>query len=161
MLYQNWMLADFDAIDKRILRALQRNGRLPNNELADEVGLSPSPCLRRVRMLEHAGVIQRYVAIVDPAKVGAKLSLFARVWLHSQDAETIDQFVAAIQDLPQVVECYIVLGESDALLKVVAADLDDYRRFQMAHLTRKNGVERVKTDLPSQVVKQTYALPIR
>jgi DNA-binding Lrp family transcriptional regulator len=111
-------------------------------------------------MLEDAGVIQRYVAIVDPASVGAKLSLFARVWLHSQDAETIDQFVAAIQDLPQVVECYIVLGESDALLKVVAADLDDYRRFQMAHLTRKNGVERVKTDLPSQVVKQTYALPI-
>lgn len=149
-----------DAIDKRILRALQRDGRLPNVDLAREVGLSPSPCLRRVRLLEAAGVIARTVAILDPAKLGLAHTLFVRVWLRAQDAETIDIFLAAIADLPQVVECCIMLGDCDAMLRVVATDLDDYRRFQVAHLNRANGVERVKTDVPSQIVKQTTALPL-
>lgn len=149
-----------DDIDRRILRALQRDGRMQNTDLAEAVGLSPSPCLRRVRLLEEAGVIVRYVAVVDPAKVGLGLTLFARISLTAQDAETIDRFIEAMRDLPQVVECHVVLGESDALLRVVAADLDDYRRFQSTHLTRKNGVQTVKTDLPSQLVKQTLALPI-
>lgn len=148
-----------DDIDKRILRALQRNGRLQNIELAKEVGLSPSPCLRRVKLLEEAGIIDRYVAVLDPAKVGVPLSMFARVWLIAQDAETIDRFMDAMKRLPQVMECYIMLGESDALLRVVVADLDDYRRFQSTHLTRVNGIQNVKTDVPSQIVKQTYALP--
>lgn len=150
-----------DTIDKRILRALQRNGRMQNNDLAAEVGLSPSPCLRRVRILEEAGVIERYVAVLNAAKIGANLSLFARIWLRSQDAETIEQFLAAVQELPQVVECYIMLGDCDAMLRVVASDLEDYRRFQVEHLNRKNGVERVKTEVPSQIIKQTYALPLR
>ena len=154
------MLIVLDAIDRRILLALQRDGRLQNVDLAKEVGLSPSPCLRRVRLLEAAGVIDRYVAVLNPAKIGVGHSLFARVWLKSQDAETIDHFVAAIQKLPQVVECYIMLGDCDAMLRVVAADLDDYRRFQVAHLTRANGIKRVKTDVPSQTIKQTYALPL-
>lgn len=149
-----------DATDKRILRALQRDGRLQNVELAREVGLSPSPCLRRVRLLEEAGVIDRYVAVVDPAKVGLHLSLFVRVWLTAQDAETIDMFIAAMEQLPQVLECYIMLGESDALLRVAVSDFADYRRFQSTHLTRRNGIQNVKTDVPSQVVKQTHALPI-
>lgn len=149
-----------DATDKRILRALQRDGRLQNIDLAREVGLSPSPCLRRVRLLEESGVIDRYVAVVNPAKVGLQLSLFVRVWLTAQDAETIDLFIAAMEQLPQVQECYIMLGESDALLRVAATDFDDYRRFQSTHLTRKNGIQNVKTDVPSQVVKQSYAVPI-
>ncbi len=149
-----------DATDKRILRALQRDGRLQNIDLAREVGLSPSPCLRRVRLLEEAGVIDRYVAVVNPAKVGLQLSLFVRVWLTAQDAETIDLFIAAMEQLPQVQECYIMLGESDALLRVAATDFDDYRRFQSTRLTRKNGIQNVKTDVPSQVVKQSYAVPI-
>ena len=149
-----------DAIDKRILRALQRDGRLQNVELAREVGLSPSPCLRRVRLLEEAGVIDRYMAVLNPSKVGVGHSLFARVWLRSQDSETIDGFVAKMQELPQVVDCYLMLGDCDAMLRVVATDLDDYRRFQSAHLNRANGIERVKTDMPSQVVKQSYALPL-
>lgn len=149
-----------DEIDKRILRALQRDGRLQNVELAKEAGLSPSPCLRRVKLLEEAGVIDRYVAVVDQAKVGLALTLFARIQLTAQDAETVDRFIAAMNKLPQVTECYIVLGESDALLRVVVADLDEYRRFQTAHLTRKNGIQNVKTDLPSQIVKRTYALPL-
>ncbi|MDE1996313.1 MAG: Lrp/AsnC family transcriptional regulator [Rhizobiaceae bacterium] len=149
-----------DEIDKRILKALQRDGRLQNVELAKEVGLSPSPCLRRVKILEAAGVIDRYVAVLDPAKVDLGLSMFARVWLTAQDAETIDHFIHAMKRLPEVMECYIMLGESDALLRVAVADLAAYRDFQATHLTRRNSIQNVKTDVPSQVVKQTYALPL-
>ena len=150
-----------DEIDKRILRVLQRDGRIQNVELAKEVGLSPSPCLRRVKLLEDAGIIDRYVAVLNPVKAGPPLSLFARVWLTAQDAETIDRFIAAMKKLPQVMECYIMLGESDALLRVAVSDLDDYRQFQSTHLTKINGIQNVKTDVPSEVVKQTYALPLR
>jgi len=149
-----------DKTDKRILHALQENARLPNTDLAREVGLSPSPCLRRVKLLEEAGVIDRYVAVLDPAKVGAGLTLFTRVWLTAQDADTIDQFIRAMLRLPQVMECYIMLGDCDALLRVAVADLDDYRHFQSTHLTRANGIQNVKTDMPSQVVKRSYALPL-
>ncbi|WP_198929021.1 MULTISPECIES: Lrp/AsnC family transcriptional regulator [Rhizobium] len=150
-----------DEIDKRILRVLQRDGRMQNIELAREVGLSPSPCLRRVKLLEDAGIIDRYVAVLNPVKAGLPLSLFARVWLTAQDAETIDHFIAAMKKLPQVMECYIMLGESDALLRVAVSDLDDYRQFQSTHLTKINGIQNVKTDVPSEVVKQSYALPLR
>ena len=149
-----------DDIDRRILRELQQDGRLQNIELARRVGLSPSPCLRRVKLLEDAGIIGRYVAVVDQAKVGLGLSMFARISLTAQDAETIDHFIAAMKRLPEVVECYIMLGESDALLRVVVSDLSDYRRFQSTHLTRKNGIQTVKTDVPSETVKQSFALPL-
>ncbi|WPE19061.1 Lrp/AsnC family transcriptional regulator [Shinella zoogloeoides] len=149
-----------DDIDRRILRELQQDGRLQNVELARRVGLSPSPCLRRVKLLEEAGVIDRYVAVVDQAKVGLQLSMFARISLTAQDAETIDHFIAAMKRLPEVVECYIMLGESDALLRVVVSDLEDYRRFQSTHLTRRNGIQTVKTDVPSETVKQSFALPL-
>jgi len=149
-----------DAMDRRILRALQDDARLQNTELARKVGLSPSPCLRRVRILEEAGVISRYVTILDPAQVGVGMTLFARVWLVAQDAETVERFIVAMRLLPQVMECYVMLGESDALLRVVVADLDAYRHFQSTHLTRANGIQNVKTDMPSQVVKQSYALPL-
>jgi DNA-binding Lrp family transcriptional regulator len=134
---------------------------MQNVELAREVGLSPSPCLRRVKLLEEAGVIRRYVAILDASKVGVGMTMFTRVWLTAQDAETIDHFTAAMKRLPEVMECYIMLGESDALLRVVVRDLDDYRRFQSTHLTRANGIQNVKTDLPSEIVKQSHELPLR
>lgn len=149
-----------DDIDRRILRALQRDGRMPNNDLAKEVGLSPSPCLRRVRLLEEAGVIDRYVAILDPAKIGLGLTVYTRVWLKAQDEDTIAHFVKEIRKLPQVVECYLMLGDCDALLRVVAADIDDYRRFQIASLGRIKGVQNVKTDVPSQRIKQLTELPL-
>lgn len=150
-----------DEIDRRILRALQRDGRMQNVELAKEVGLSPSPCLRRVKLLEETGVINRYVAVLDPAKIGVGLTMFTRVWLTAQDAETIDRFIVAMKRLPEVMECYIMLGESDAMLRVAVADLNDYRHFQSTHLTKVNGIQNVKTDLPSEIVKQTYELPLR
>ena len=148
-----------DQIDRRILRA-QRNGRLQNVELAKQVGLSPSPCLRRVRRLEQTGVIDRYVAVLDAAKVGIGLEVFARVRLVTQDAETVEKFTRAVRGLSQVVECYIMAGECDALLRVLASDIDDYRRFQSTHLTRSNAVESVKTDIPLQKVKLLTELPL-
>jgi Lrp/AsnC family transcriptional regulator, leucine-responsive regulatory protein len=149
-----------DEIDKRILRALQRDGRMPNNELAQAVGLSPSPCLRRVRLLEESGVIERYVAVVNAARIGKGLTFFTRIWLSAQDEGTIEHFVAEVEKLPEVLECYLMLGDCDALVRSVAASIDDYRRFQSQHLSRIKGIQNVKTDTPSQIVKQTSELPI-
>ena len=149
-----------DDIDRRILKALQRNGRLQNIELAREVGLSPSPCLRRVRILEEAGIIERYVAVLNASKIGKGMTIFARVWLKGQDAETVEYFTEAIKRFPQVVECHLMAGDCDFLLRVVAADLDEYRRFQMNHLTRIKGVQSVKTEIPMQKVKLTSELPV-
>jgi DNA-binding Lrp family transcriptional regulator len=154
------MTMKLDDIDRRILRALQRNGRTPNNELAQAVGLSPSPCLRRVRLLEEAGVIDRYVAVLNPARIGKGLTFFTRIWLNAQDEDTIEHFAAEVAKLPQVMECYLMLGDCDAMVRVVAADIDDYRRFQSEHLSRIRGVQNVKTDVPSQTIKQTSELPV-
>ena len=112
-----------DGIDRRILRVLQENGRIQNVELAEKVGLSPSPCLRRVKMLEESGVIERYVALLDASKINVGLTVFARIWLTGQDAETVEHFVAEVRGLPQVVECHLMAGDCDFLLRIVAADL--------------------------------------
>jgi DNA-binding Lrp family transcriptional regulator len=154
------MPGDLDPTDRRILKALQRDGRMQNTELAAEVGLSPSPCLRRVRLLEESGVIARYVALLDPAQVGMRLTVFVRVWLTGQDADTVDRFTAAVNRLPEVVECHLMAGDCDFLLRVVAADLDAYRQFQIHHLTRIQGVANMKTDIPMQQIKQSTELPI-
>jgi Lrp/AsnC family leucine-responsive transcriptional regulator len=118
-----------DAIDRRILAALQTDGRMTNNDLADLVGLSPSPCLRRVRALEAAGIIKGYAALLDPLLLGLGTSVFVRVWLTGQDDETVQRFNDSILDLPHVVECHMMAGDCDFLLRVVASDLEAYRRF--------------------------------
>lgn len=151
---------ELDAIDRHILNALQRDARLQNVELAKEVGLSPSPCLRRVRLLEEAGVIERYVAVLNAAKIGKGLTVFTRVWLTGQDAETVNNFTEAVQRLPEVVECHLMAGDCDFLLRIVAADLDDYRQFQIKYLTRIKGVQSVKTEIPMQRIKLTSQLPV-
>jgi DNA-binding Lrp family transcriptional regulator len=154
------MPVKLDAIDRRILAALQRNGRIQYGELAQIVGLSASPCLRRVRLLEEAGVIERYAALLNPSKVGMGLTVFARIWLTGQDAQTVDYFTSQIEKLPQVVECHLMAGECDFLLRVVAADLDAYRTFQAEHLTRIRGVQSVKTDIPMQKIKLSWEIPV-
>ncbi|CAI8912468.1 Leucine-responsive regulatory protein [Pseudomonas donghuensis] len=151
---------NLDATDRRILRALQRDGRLQNLELAKQVGLSPSPCLRRVRLLEEAGVIERYVALVNPLKVNAAVTLFVRVWLTGQDEVTVDRFTDAVRALPEVLECHLMAGDCDFLLRVVASDLDAYRQFQIKHLARIKGVQSLKTEIPMQKIKLTTELPI-
>ncbi len=112
--YPKSVRINLDRIDKNIIRALQNNGRIQNNDLAREIGLSPSSCLRRVKILEEARVIQNYTTVVDPHKIGFQLILFSRIWLVGQDAETIDTFIEAMKELPQVMECYIISGECDA-----------------------------------------------
>lgn len=149
-----------DKLDRRILAVLQEDGRIQNVDLARRVGLSPSPCLRRVRLLEEAGVIERYVALLDAGKVGAGFTVFARVWLTGQDEETVNRFVEAIRSFPEVLECYLMAGDCDFLLRVVVADLDAYRRFQMEHLNRIKGVQSVKTEIPMQKIKQSWELPL-
>jgi Lrp/AsnC family leucine-responsive transcriptional regulator len=149
-----------DDIDRRILRELQRDGRLSNVELAKRVGLSPSPCLRRVRLLEAAGVIDRYVALLNPSHVGMGLTVFARVWLKGQDAATVDRFTKRVRQLPEVVECHLMAGDCDFLLRIVAPSLDAYRQFQIDHLTRIEGVQSVKTDVPMQRIKMSSELPL-
>ena len=150
-----------DKTDRRILAALQENGRLTNVELAEQVGLSPSPCLRRVRLLESEGYIDRYVALLNPKRLGLHTTVFVRVWLNGQDDDSVNKFMEAVKQLDQVVECHLMAGDCDFLLRVVAADLDAYRRFQTEHLGRIAGVRSVKTDIPLQKVKHSWELPLK
>ena len=149
-----------DAIDQRILRVLQRDGRCPNNELAREVGLSPSPCLRRVRLLEEAGVIEGYAAVIDPARVGMGMTVFARVWLSGQDEDQVEHFIQEVSKLTQILECHLMAGDCDFLLRIVAEDLEGVRRFQAEHLARIYGVRSIKTDIPMQRVKLAKEIPL-
>lgn len=149
-----------DKTDLRILQALQANGRLQNNELAQQIGLSPTPCLRRVKQLEQEGVIDRYVALLNPQKVNLGLTVFARIWLKGQDAHTVDSFVQAIEEMEQVVECQLMAGDCDFFLRIVVADLDAYRRFQIDKLNKLSCIQNVKTEIPLQRIKQTTALPL-
>ena len=149
-----------DAIDRRILAELQADGRLTNNDLAGRIGLSPSPCLRRVRALEVAGVIEGYTARLNPARLDLGTSVYVRVWLVGQDDETVRRFNDSILALPHVVECHMMAGDCDFLLRVVARDLDAYRRFQAEKLARIEGVQSLKTDVPLQRIKVTTALPV-
>lgn len=149
-----------DSTDRRILAALQRNGRLTNVELAEEVGLSPSPCLRRVRQLEKDGFIDRYVAHLNPKKLGYPMTVFVRVWLDGQGADTVNSFIEAVQKLDEVVECHLIAGDCDFLLRVIAADLDGYRRFQSEYLGRIAGVRSVKTEIPLQTYNRSWEIPL-
>lgn len=149
-----------DAIDRRILIELQADGRLTNNDLAERIGLSPSPCLRRVRALEAAGVIEGYTARLNPARLDLSTSVYVRVWLSGQDDETVRRFTDSILALPHVIECHMMAGDCDFLLRVVARDLDAYRRFQAEKLARIEGVQSLKTEIPLQRIKVTAALPV-
>lgn len=154
------MQYQLDNLDRRILDALQRDGRLQNLELARLVGLSPSACLRRVRLLEEGGYIDRYVALLNEAKVGRGFTVFVRVWLRGQDEDTTSHFINSIKSFPEVLECHLMAGDCDFLLRVAVADLDAYRQFQMQHLNRIAGVQNTKTEIPMQRIKQTTQLPL-
>lgn len=149
-----------DAIDQRILSRLQGNARLANVDLADAVGLSPSPCLRRVRALEDAGVITGYAALVDQEAVGLPVSVFIMVTLERQIEHALEEFEAAIRALPEVMECYLMTGDSDYLLRVVTRDLRAYEAFLMEHLTKFPGVSSIKSSFALKQVVYRTALPI-
>ncbi|AFQ52257.1 AsnC family transcriptional regulator [Burkholderia sp. A9] len=149
-----------DAIDRRILRALQRDSNQTNAELAQQVGLSPTPCLRRVHLLEEQGVIDAYVALLNPAAVELRFTAFVRVTLERQDKTTVERFAREMEQAPEVLECHLMAGSYDYLLRVIAKDLDDYQRFQMETLTQIEGVRNVETEIPLKRIKQTVRLPI-
>jgi len=149
-----------DAIDRRILSELQQNARIANADLAREVGLSPSPCLRRVRELEEAGVIRSYVALVEPGAVGLPISVFVQVTLERQIEQALETFERAILHRPEVMECYLMTGDADYLLRVVVADLTAYERFLKDHLTRVPGVASIKSSFALKQVKYRTALPL-
>ena len=149
-----------DEIDRKILRALQKDGRMSNAQLADAVGLSPSPCLRRVRQLEEAGIITGYAAVLDATKLGLGMTLLVRVWLAKQDLGTVEHFTEEIRKLPNVLECLVMAGDCDFVLRVVVRDFEHYRNFQSQHLHRISGVANVKTEVPMESVKLTNFLPV-
>jgi len=151
---------ELDTIDIRILDHLQRNGRMSNVELASAVGLSPSPCLRRVRELESAGIIDRYAAILDQRSAGFALSVFVQVTLERQVETALEGFERIISARPEVMECYLMTGDSDYLLRVVVPDVTAYESFLKNHLTRIAGVSSIKSSFALNRVKYETALPL-
>lgn len=149
-----------DAADLRILRALQRNARLTNVALAAAVGLSPSPCLARVRALERRGLISRYVALLDPEQVGLSLTVFVSVSLDDHGEARLAAFADAVADAPEVMECYLMTGDADYFLRVVVADVNAFRRFVLDKLTKWPGVRSVRSSVALDRVKSETALPI-
>lgn len=152
--------AMIDQTDQRILAALQLDGRLSNVDLAEKIGLSASPCLRRVRLLEDAGIIRGYHAAVDQVKVGLPVSVFVSVKLEKQRETDMNRFEAAVRRFPEVLECYLMTGSRDYLLRVVAKDLADYERFLKATLTRIEGVASIESSFALAQVKHTAVMPI-
>jgi Lrp/AsnC family leucine-responsive transcriptional regulator len=149
-----------DEIDRRILARLQENARISNADLAEAVGLSPSPCLRRVRALEGSGVIKRYAALLEPAEVGLPISVFVQVTLERQIEHALETFETAMLARPEVLECYLMTGDADYHLRVVVADLAAYERFLKEHLTRVPGVASIKSSFALKQVKYVTALPL-
>ena len=149
-----------DAIDRRILAVLQENARVSNVELAESVGVSASPCWRRVRELERTGVISRYVTLVDPAALGLPVSVFIQVSLEKQVESALEVFENAILQRPEVMECYLMTGDADYMLRVVVADLEAYERFLMDHLTRVPAVANIRSSFALKQVKYRTVLPV-
>lgn len=149
-----------DKTDHRILDRLQTDARTPNAELAREVHLSPSPCLRRVKRLEEEGVIRRYVTLLDPGAIGLPVSVFVQVTLEKQIETALAGFEREIAARPEVMECYLMTGDADYLLRVVAPDIDAFQRFLMDHLTRIRGVASIKSSFALKQVSYRTALPL-
>lgn len=150
-----------DRIDLRILQELQNDARLSNVELAERIGLSPSPCARRVRLLEQHGVIRRYATLIDAARVGLPVSVFIHVSLERQIEPELQVFEDAVSAYPEVMECYLMTGDADYLLRVVVPDLDAYQRFLMERLTRIPGVASIKSSFALRQVRYHTALPLQ
>ncbi len=149
-----------DDLDRRILAALQADARISNVDLAARVGLSPSPCLRRVRLLEEAGVIAGYHASLDRAALGLGLLVFVSVKVERHHDSGADAFRQAVQDLAEVVSCHLVSGEADFLLQVMLPDLPAYERFLLETLLKLPGVKDIRSNFAIATVKAPAALPL-
>ena len=152
-------ISSLDRIDYRILHFIQNDARMTNAELAQHVGLSPSPCLRRVKSLEKAGIIKRYVGIVDAGAVGLPISALVNISLHSQDREALEAFQSRVKTYAEVMECYLMTGTSDFLMRVVVPDLQNYERFA-DKLTRIPGISNIQTSFALKPVVYKTELPL-
>lgn len=153
-------LEKLSEIDAAILDRLQRNARISNASLAKSVGLSPSACLRRVRALEEKGYVRSYVTMLNPERLGLGASVFIQVSLEKKDEVTLQGFERAIAKCPEVVECYLMTGDSDYLLRVVVPDVASLERFLVNHLTKIRGINSIRSSFSLKQVKYTTALPM-
>jgi DNA-binding Lrp family transcriptional regulator len=150
-----------DKYDYLILEALQRDGRIRNKQLAEHVSLSESSCLRRVRALEESGVIDRYAALISQNEAGLPGNVFVQIGLHREVESDLAAFEEAVREIPEVMECYLMSGEFDYLLRIVVADMADFERIHKTELTRLPGVARVNSSFAIRTVRRKTALPLR
>lgn len=154
-------IAPLDAFEKKILALLQEDGSLSTSAIAEKVGLSASPCWRRIDRLERDGFVRRRVALVDRKLVGLNAQVFAQVKLNAHGRANLDEFAEAIRAFPQVLECHVLMGPVDFLLRVVAPDIEAYERFFFDSLSQLPGVQEVNSTIALSEIKSTTALPIR
>jgi Lrp/AsnC family leucine-responsive transcriptional regulator len=157
---QNMPTNDVNEIDRKILGHLQADGRMTNQNLSEQVGLSPSPCLRRVRGLEESGVIAGYVALVDPGAIGLSVTAFVRIRLDQQDDSHLAAFETAVAAFPEVMECYLMTGEADYQLRVLVRSLGEFEDFLRHKLTRIKGVSQVTTSFALRPIVYRTAIPV-
>ena len=153
-------MSEIDATDARILNVLQRKGRISNADLSEQVHLSPSACHRRVQRLEQIGIIRDYVALLDPRKLGRPTIVFVEITLQGQADEVLDAFEREVSVIPDVLECHLMAGTADYLLKVVARDTEDFARIHRRSLARLPGVAQMHSSFALRTVRQTTALPV-
>ncbi len=149
-----------DPTDRRILRELQRSGRISNANLSEAVNLSPSACHRRVQRLETEGYIRDYVALLNARKMGMATTVFVEITLSGQADEVLDAFERAVTRIPDVLECHLMAGSADYILKVVAEDTEDFARIHRQHLSRLPGVVQMQSSFALRTVFKTTALPV-
>ncbi len=151
---------DLDATDRRILTVLQRDGRITNADLAEQVNLSPSACHRRTQRLEDAGYISAFVALLDAKKLGRNTTVFVEITLEGQAEELLDAFERAVARIPDILECHLMAGTADYLLKMVVEDTEDYARIHRQHLSRLPGVRQMQSSFALRTVVKTTAFPV-
>lgn len=151
---------DLDPFERKILQVLQEDASMPTAKLGEMVGLSSSPCWRRVDRLEKEGIITRRVALVDRQKVGLNAHIFAQIKLNAHGRANLDEFAATIRSFPEVLEAYVLMGVFDFMLRIVAADIEAYERFFFTKLSKLPGVQEINSTVALSQVKATTALPI-
>lgn len=149
-----------DNIDRGLLAALQKNGRISNSDLAEKVNLSASACHRRVQRLEQEGYIAGYAALLDPHKMGVSATVFVEITLATQADSVLDAFEKAVSRVPDVLECYLTAGTADYILKIVAENTEDFARIHRQHLTRLPGVAKMQSSFALRTICNTTALPV-
>lgn len=154
------MAPDLDATDRRILAALQKEGRITNADLAERVNLSPSACHRRVQRLEDDGYISAYVALLDARRLGKPTTVFVEITLESQAEDLLDAFEREVARVPDILECHLTAGTADYLLKIVAEDTEDFARIHRRFLSRLPGVRQMQSSFALREVVKTTALPV-